>query len=314
MTVDLVDDTRVIHPMQRWLSDEVPLSVHLVTGSHFAVLVDTGVAEMFEEIGELIAETLARPSDLKLIVNTHAHHDHIGCNTRLSELSGALVAATAVHADWHSDLDLHYREFALEHPELVPDTPQLRAEVLDTIDGPRGVDLLVDEGLVLDLGGGVVLETVALPGHMPGELGVVEHLTRTLILGDALTGVDWSFFHGYSDVDVYLATLTRLRALIVDRDIQRVRPAHYDWMTGPEALEAVDAVVRGIESVDLHVRGAVRAKGSCTLGQVWFDVSKAMGKAADFRGLRLVEAHLDRLGVAGAVDRAADGSYRWASP
>ena len=46
--------------------------------------------------------------------------------------------------------------------------------MLDTIDGPRAVDLPVTEGQVIDLGGGVELEAVSLPGHMPDELGFIE--------------------------------------------------------------------------------------------------------------------------------------------
>jgi glyoxylase-like metal-dependent hydrolase (beta-lactamase superfamily II) len=224
------DDPGVIHPVRVWLSPEVPLTVHLITGSNYAVLIDTGVADMFGPIDDLIRATVSGPDQVKLILNTHAHHDHIGSNARLSELTGALVGAPGEHRAWHFDLETHYQEFAREHPDLIPDTPALRAEVLATIDGPRGVDLPVTEGQVMDLGGGVELEAVSLPGHMPDELGFIERKTRTLILGDSMTGVGWSFFHGYSDADVYQATLAKMRAVIRDSQIRMVRPAHYEEM------------------------------------------------------------------------------------
>lgn len=305
------DDIQAIHPVRRWLSPEVPLTVHLVIGANYAVLIDTGVADMFADIRELVISSLADPRQVKLILNTHAHHDHIGCNARLSDLTGALVAASGDYAAWHVDLETHYREFAQEHPELVPDTPQLRAEVLQTIDAPRAVDLYISDGQVIDLGGGIVLRAVSLPGHMPGELGFLEHQTRTLILGDSLTGTSWSFFHGYSDVDVYSATLSRMRALIREEEIRCVRPAHYEAMTGADALGAIDRVAAGMTAVDSAIQQAARERSEFTLGEMWAAVSKSMDKAEDFRGLRVVEAHLRRFVQQGELREVSAGAYQW---
>ena len=307
------DDHQVIHPVRMWLSQEVPLTVHLVTGRNYAVLIDTGVADMFGLIHNLITTTLADPHQVKLILNTHAHHDHIGCNARLSELTGALVGAPGEHRRWHSDLDAHYREFALEHPDLIPDTPQLRADVLATIDGPRDVDLYITEGQVADLGGGVKLEAVSLPGHMPDELGFVERQTATLILGDSLTGVAWSFFHGYSDVDVYAATLQKLRAVIRDEHIRLVRPAHYEELSAPEALAVIDRIAAGMAAVDSAIRRTAQAQPEFSLQEMWLAVSEQMAKTPDFRGLRVVEAHLKRLERLGEVRAVPAQEFLWTS-
>jgi hydroxyacylglutathione hydrolase len=309
MTPD--DDHHVIHPVRVWLSSEVPLTVHLVTGQNYAVLIDTGVSDMFGPIHDLIITTVAHPHQVKLILNTHAHHDHIGCNARLSELTGALVAAPAEHRAWHSDLETHYQEFAREHPDLIPDTPALRAEVLATIDGPRDVDLPVAAGQVMDLGGGVVLEAVSLPGHMPDELGFIERQTRTLILGDALTGVAWSFFHGYSDADVYEATLAKMRAIIRDEHIRLVRPAHYEELPAAEALAVVDRIAAGIAAVDEAIRRAARKQPRFSLRDMWGAVSHQLSKNTDFRGLRVVEAHLRRLEQRGEVRAVSAQEFQW---
>jgi glyoxylase-like metal-dependent hydrolase (beta-lactamase superfamily II) len=275
------------------------------------VLIDTGVSDMFGPIHDLIATAVADPHQVKLILNTHAHHDHIGCNARLSELTGALVGAPAEHRAWHSDLETHYQEFAREHPDLIPDTPALRAEVLATIDGPRDVDLPVAAGQVMDLGGGVVLEAVSLPGHMPDELGFIERQTRTLILGDALTGVAWSFFHGYSDADVYEATLAKMRAIIRDEQIRLVRPAHYEELPAAEALAVVDRIAAGMAAVDEAIRRAARKQPRFSLRDMWRAVSHQLSKNTDFRGLRVVEAHLRRLEQRGEVRAVAAQEFQW---
>jgi glyoxylase-like metal-dependent hydrolase (beta-lactamase superfamily II) len=309
MTAD--DDLEVIHPARVWLSDEVPLTVHLVTGSNYAVLIDSGVADMFGPISDLIRASVSGPDQVKLILNTHAHHDHLGGNARLSELTGALVGAPGQHRAWHSDLETHYREFALGYPDLIPDTPALRAEVLDTIDGPRDVDLPVTEGQVMELGGGVALEAVSLPGHMPDELGFIERTTRTLILGDALTGVGWSFFHGYTDADVYQATLAKLRAVIADHQIRMVRPAHYEELTAAQALDVLDRIAAGMADVDAAIRQRAARQPAFSLRDMWLAVSGQLGKNACFRGLRVVEAHLRRLERLGELRTLAPQEYQW---
>jgi hydroxyacylglutathione hydrolase len=309
MTPD--DDRAVVHPVRIWLSPEVPLTVHLITGSNYAVLIDSGVADMFGPINDLIRTTVSAPDQIKLILNTHAHHDHIGCNARLGELTGALVGAPGEYRAWHFDLETHYQEFAREHPDLIPDTPALRAEVLATIDGPRAVDLPITGGQVIDLGGGVELEAVSLPGHMPDELGFIERKTRTLILGDALTGVGWSFFHGYADADIYEATLAKMRAVIADNQIQLVRPAHYEELPAAQALAVVDRIAAGMAAVDTAIRQQARKQPAFSLRDMWLAVSHQLAKNTDFRGLRVIEAHLRRMERLGEVRAVSAQEFQW---
>jgi glyoxylase-like metal-dependent hydrolase (beta-lactamase superfamily II) len=300
-----------VHVTELWLSPEVPLRVHLVTGTRYAVLVDTGVAQMYGQITEMISRSLPRPSDLKVIVNTHAHHDHIGCNAGVAEFTGALVAATSTFAHWHTDMDRHYAEFALQHPDILPDDPKSRHDLMATIDAPHPVDLLIDEGFVLDLGGGVALEAFAVPGHMGGELGFLERSTRTLILGDSLIGTDWSFFHGYYDVDVYLRSLHKIRRIVEDTPVQWVRAAHHAPLAHADALEAIDHVIGTVGLIDDAVRHFAKVRGQFTLEDVWRAVSEEFVKTPDFRGLRTVEAHVTALASQGALDRRQSDTFGW---
>lgn len=308
----MTERDEVVHAAQMWLSPEVPLSVHLVTGTNYSVLVDTGVAKMSGQIRNLIADHLARPSDLKIIVNTHAHHDHMGSNASTAALTGALVGATSVFAHWHTDMDRHYAEFALEHPDLVPDDPQLKHDLMSTIDAPHPVDLIIDDGFVMDLGGGVSLETFALPGHMDGEVGFLERSTGTLILGDSLIGTEWSFFHGYYDVDVYLASLRKMRATVTGESVQCVRAAHHPAMSGSDGVAAIDHIVDSIAATEDAVRAYAATHRDFTLGDAWRTVSDRFGKTRCFRGLRVVEAHLTALTAQGLIEASGDDTFRCA--
>jgi len=57
---------------------QTPVRVTLVNGSDFGVLIDTGTSAMAPAILELIQESAGTFDRVRLIINTHAHHDHIG--------------------------------------------------------------------------------------------------------------------------------------------------------------------------------------------------------------------------------------------
>jgi len=52
---------------------------------------------------------------------------------------------------------------------------------------------IVEEGNRFDLGSGVPLEVVALPGHTPGGVGLFEPKTKTFFAGDAACNYNEEF-------------------------------------------------------------------------------------------------------------------------
>ena len=162
-----------IWQVEQALTPDIPLHVHLVRGD-VAVLIDTGLSSTYPYIGPLLDTARVLPRDVRLILNTHAHHDHVGSNRRVQQDTHALIAAPAGAVAWMEDHRRHLREFAFHHPEIIPDTPELRAELESTLDGEARVDLIVDEGFVLRLGRHVELQAISLPGHMPAELAYYE--------------------------------------------------------------------------------------------------------------------------------------------
>ena len=62
----------------------------ILVGDDGILLVDTSVAPMGDKIKAAIARVSTKP--IKVIVNTHAHHDHIGANEAMAK-GGALIVA-----------------------------------------------------------------------------------------------------------------------------------------------------------------------------------------------------------------------------
>jgi glyoxylase-like metal-dependent hydrolase (beta-lactamase superfamily II) len=294
-----------IWQVEQALTPAIPLHVHLVRGDT-AVLVDTGLSSTYPYIGPLLDTARVLPREVRLILNTHAHHDHIGSNRRVKEDTQALIAAPAGAVAWMEDHRRHLREFACSYPEIV----QTSEDLAPTLDGEAHVDLVVDEGFVLRLGRGVELQAISLPGHMPAELAYYERASRTLIVGDAVTGIDWPFIHGHLDPAAYRGTLARLRGLIVSLPVETAVLAHYPVLDAHAFDVLLQRALAYLDHLESTVLAQVRnAPGPLDLATVWRGTCAALDKELEFRGLATVDAHLRDLLARGLLARAGPDRY-----
>lgn len=81
-----------------WFVGTHGLCALLVTSSNGHILVDDGLPESAPLIAANVATLGFRMQDVKLIVNSHDHHDHAGGIAALEALSGAKVVACASSA------------------------------------------------------------------------------------------------------------------------------------------------------------------------------------------------------------------------
>jgi glyoxylase-like metal-dependent hydrolase (beta-lactamase superfamily II) len=65
---------------------------HFVYRSKSPILIDTGYVSDFNETERLITKLGVNISDVSLIINTHTHCDHIGCNQIIQQKSGCDIA------------------------------------------------------------------------------------------------------------------------------------------------------------------------------------------------------------------------------
>jgi metallo-beta-lactamase class B len=147
-----------------------PLTVcaYAVATAEGLVVIDTGYARD----GDLLAGNLRKlgldPADVRLVVNTHWHADHVEGNARLVELSGAQVAAHRLDAG------------------IIESGTFLGRKV----SAPCRVDRKLEDGEVLSLGG-LDLTVVHTPGQSPGSIVIrttvdgPEGPCRTLFAGDS---------------------------------------------------------------------------------------------------------------------------------
>lgn len=277
------------------LAEKVPLYVFLVKGARYSVWIDSGVKSMFPLLQETMAQAGVTDTDLRFILHTHSHHDHIGCNARLQDQTGCLIAAHPYYAAWHEDFERHYQEFARPFPHLVPDTPELRAEVLSVLDEARPLDMYLDEGAQFNLGGGVSLRAISFPGHLLAELGWFEASTGTLILGDAITGLEWPLFHSHLSVQGYRDTLLKIRTIIGGSQVKQVLFAHFPPMTIAETNGLLDKAAAYIDEVEATILRLIAGQEKISLAELWAETCRRMERIQEFRALNMVHAHVQDL-------------------
>jgi len=289
-----------IHHTHLELMPGVELYVYAVKGEGYSVIIDTGIAQMREQLLALVREV----DKLDIILITHAHADHIGCNAAVREATGAKVAAAGA-LPWIENLEVHYREFC--RTDALPDSQEQRHEILGLMDGGVPVDLVMTEGTRFRLDDHLELTTLALPGHKLEEVGFLESNSRTLIIGDVLPALAAPFFHGFQTAKGFHASLNRLEQLIEAGEVVRVLSSHHHPLDAEQALEKIRlsrAFLLEVEEITLAEANGVGFES------LWKGVSDRMGKEPEFRGYAMLEAQVEELVVEGRLRLAEGRIYR----
>ena len=126
------------------------IAVYLIRTNAGLILLDGGLAESVPEIEANITALGFRPSDVKLMIATHAHWDHAAGLAKLKQDTGASFAASAA--------DRQAYETGIPPSEVSYGPAPFPAVKVDRV---------IDDGRPLRLGG-VVLTPVLTPGHTPG--------------------------------------------------------------------------------------------------------------------------------------------------
>ena len=131
------------------------ISAVLVTGEDGHILIDSGISEAEPHVLASIRHLGFDPADIRYILMSHEHFDHVGGHAALAEATGAQVVASARAAP------------VLESGLVADDDPQ--ADAGHPPFARVEVDRIVADGEVIKLGD-MEITAHATPGHTPGAL------------------------------------------------------------------------------------------------------------------------------------------------
>jgi glyoxylase-like metal-dependent hydrolase (beta-lactamase superfamily II) len=230
-------------------------------------IVDTGVASSPAEGMAPALEALGRRiEDVRWILLTHGHIDHVGGAHALWELTGrrAQVVISEVDAPYLRSRRAHVQNYLDVRARYLSD-PEAEAKqtamAAGAISGEMEPHALVRGGETLSLGGDVTVSVHAIPGHTAGSVAYVVDGQDDVFVGDAVQvhGAA-NGFPGYEDPRAYRASLEHLRDVVQPRHLYLGHP--YRTAGGvPYGVELdraqAQAVLQG--SLDIEARVAEAA-------------------------------------------------------
>jgi glyoxylase-like metal-dependent hydrolase (beta-lactamase superfamily II) len=157
--------------------------VYLWRDADGLTLIDAGAPGSAPIIADAIRGLGHRVGDVRRLVLTHAHVDHVGGAAEIASWGEASVLAH------HADAPFIRGEKTVPPPRLAdwerPIFEEVKAQLPATATGgtaPVRVDRELDDGDVIDFGGGA--QVIGVPGHTPGSIALYLPLPAVLFTGD----------------------------------------------------------------------------------------------------------------------------------
>lgn len=213
--------------------------VYLIQDADGLTLVDTGMSSAAPKILKQLRQAGYQPSDVKRIVITHAHPDHVGGLPALKQVTGAEVIASGVERP------------VIEGRQPIPRVERDKATGIarwglrppNTTLRPTPVDREANDSDTLpEVMGG--MRVVGLPGHAPGQIGLWHEGQGLLICGDAIMR-----FMGNLRVPLSFLTYDMVEARHSIRRIADMDPALLCFGHGDPLTENTSAAVRSFARV-----------------------------------------------------------------
>ncbi|HET7294640.1 MAG TPA: MBL fold metallo-hydrolase [Vicinamibacteria bacterium] len=197
---------------------------YLILGRERALLFDTGMG--MSRIRATVEELTKLPVQ---VLNSHTHHDHVGGNAEFEAVLGMDTPFTQESAKGMAHEVVRGEALAESFcPTRLPGFDPAGYRIR-----PFRVSRVVRDGDAIELGGRR-LEVLAMPGHTPDSVALLDRQAGLVFTGDTFyEGPIWLHAPG-TDLAAYGRSVARLAALAPA--LKRVHPGHNTPTASPRRL------------------------------------------------------------------------------
>ena len=189
-------------PEKSYTLTAVPMgnsNAYLLTAGAFAVLVDAGCGSKIKNLEAALEQKNLKFSDIKLVILTHTHYDHVGCLPEIRERSGAKIL---VHEAEAGNLEKGYTLFPKGTMWFTKIISGMANGLLSSKAKypPVKADIVIKgEYDLKDYLPGVKAQVISTPGHTTGSISVILQ-NEDAVVGDTLFNVmPWTVFPPFAN-------------------------------------------------------------------------------------------------------------------
>ncbi|MCX7816529.1 MAG: MBL fold metallo-hydrolase [Syntrophales bacterium] len=234
------------------------LPAYLIVGKE-PTLFDGGITFMGPTYINDLRKLLGDERRLLYNILTHSHFDHAGTTPflkrkipRMKVAAHSLVASTLRKKSAVDLIRSLSSEFEVKYRDFIGDENVSFSEV--------DVDITLEDGMTIYLGGGVEILVIATPGHTRDSMSYYILPFKALVTGEAIGVFDKNysiqpeFLTSYKN---YLASLERLAQL----DLEIIMMSHYFVLTGEDAREYIPRSIEATKRFRDRIERALKANG-----------------------------------------------------
>jgi glyoxylase-like metal-dependent hydrolase (beta-lactamase superfamily II) len=179
-------------------------------------LIDCGVPGSGPSIAAAIRELGHTPGDVRRLVLTHFHEDHVGSAAEIVTWGDVAVYAHRADAPFISGARPGPAPVLRDWEKPIWDA--VHASMSDVRPVPVGVSRELEHGDTVEFGGGAL--ALSVPGHTPGSVALYLPAARVLFTGDTIArGPDGTVMLGVFNVDTTEAVASLRRQAGLDAEI-----------------------------------------------------------------------------------------------
>ncbi|MEA3254784.1 MAG: MBL fold metallo-hydrolase [Candidatus Altiarchaeota archaeon] len=136
-------------------------------------LIDTGVKGSEEKIFAYIEQNNRKITDIKTIILSHSHPDHIGSAAIIKDLTNCEVLAHGGEIDWIENIKIQNKE------RPVPG-------FFNLVDRSVKVDKIIEDKQLINIDKDITIEIIHSPGHSKGSINILFKEDKILFTADSI--------------------------------------------------------------------------------------------------------------------------------